>query len=239
MIIAGIVLKRIVRAKRIIALGLLPALGLLVGILSLRGATDVRAAYAGFTRGLLIPIIIALGAFVIGSSAVTDEREDLTILYLAQTPVSRLRIVVETWLAAFAATLMLVAVPTVLAVMLAGRAEVSMAGKADLVLAVVLSTAAYTALAVALGFFTRRAMLFGLAYVLLWESIVASFASSAGNFSVSSHARVVLARSLDVLTRYEVKPPDTGVVTSLVVLVAIVAVALALAGRRLQRMNLP
>ena len=43
---------------------------------------------------LLIPVVTALVALVVGASAIGDEREDGTILYLAATPLPRLGIVV-------------------------------------------------------------------------------------------------------------------------------------------------
>lgn len=239
MTVAAIVFRRVLRAKRTWALALLPVLGVVVGYMALTNATDEKAAYATYTVGLLFPLIIALVSWVVAASAVTDEREELTILYLAQTPVSRLRMAAETWLATWAASLLLMSVPVVMGVLLARNADLGASSSLDLLVASVLSGGAYCGLGVLAGFYTKRAAIWGLVYVLLWEGIMSGFAAGARNLSISQHARAIAARGVDPWTRHEIGPPSTSAGVALVVLVAIVAVSLLLAGRRFARMNLP
>ena len=239
MTVATIVFRRVLRAKRTWALALLPALGIVVGYMMLTNATDEKAAYAGYLSGLLFPLIVALVSWVVAASAVTDERDELTILYLAQTPVARLRTAVETWLATWAASLILVALPVLMAALLARNADLAASSVLDVVVASVLASAAYCGLGVLVGFFTKRAAIWGLVYVLLWESIMSGFAAGARNLSISQHARAIAARGVDPWTRHEIDPPSTSAGVALVVLVAIVGVSLLLEGRRFSRINLP
>ncbi len=239
MIITAITLRRILRAKRTWALTALPLLGVVVATVTLTRTFDVRVGYAHFTRGLLLPIIVGLVGLVIAASAVTDERDELTILYLAQTPVARWRAVAEIWLGAWVATTLLSALPVIMAVVLLGKAEQGVTAMVAVVGACVLAAGAYTALGVLAALWTRRAAIVGLVYVLLLESIVSGFAAGARNLSVAQHGRAIAAAGLDSKTWRELAPPSTGTATSVVVLVVVTAAALVLAGRRLHRMNLP
>jgi ABC-2 type transport system permease protein len=236
--IARIVFTRIFRAKRTWAIALLPALGVLTAVVA-RNSGRGAEAYGHQVRNLVIPIILALVALVISTSAIGDEREDLTILYLTQTTVPRLRIVVETWFSAFMATLVLMT-PAVVAEMALGS-SVGVGGGAlvDLVLAIVLAAAGYCALGVLLALLTKRAALVGLVYVLLWEGTLSGFAAGARNLSIAQHARSIVARNVDALTRSAIDPPSTGAGAAVIALLVAPVVLLMLGQRRLQRMNLP
>lgn len=238
MIVARIIFMRILRSKRTWALGALPALGVFIGIVAL-GAADPSMRYGHYVRNLLVPIVVALVALVISTSAIVDERDDLTILYLTQTPLARGRIVAEVWLSAVAATVLLVGGPVIVALLLAGRAGLATGAAAALVIAVGLAVAGYCALGVLLGLLTRRAALIGLVYVLVWEGTLSGFAAGARNLSIAQHARAIIARGLEPEVRVAVDPPSTGPAVAVVAMVATTIVALALAGRRLRRMNLP
>lgn len=233
-----IIATRIVRTPRTWALALLPALGVLVVSFGF-GAADPRVEYGHFARNLLIPIVVAVVALVIATSAVGDERDDLTILYLAQTPLSRWRIVVETWMAAVVATVALVAVPLGAALVLGRHAGLGAASGVDLVVASMLAICAYCAAGTLLALLTRRAALIGVMYVLIWEGTLSGFAAGARNLSIAQHARSLIARSVDPVTRAAIEPPTAGVGAAVVVLVLVAGLGLALARRRLARMDLP
>jgi hypothetical protein len=78
------------------------------------------------------------------------------------------------------------------------------AGAADLVwatlLAASLAALAYSGLFVAAGFWFRRAVWWGLAFVLIWEKVLAYAAEGAGRFTVIGWASAVLglASGIDV-----------------------------------------
>ena len=238
MTIARIVFTRIFRAKRTWAIALLPALGVLTAVVA-RNSGRGAEAYGHQVRNLVIPIILALVALVISTSAIGDEREDLTILYLTQTTVPRLRIVVETWFSAFMATLVLMTPAVVAEMALGSSVGVGGGALADLVFAIVLAGAGYCALGVLLALLTKRAALVGLVYVLLWEGTLSGFAAGARNLSIAQHARSIVARNVDALTRSAIDPPSTGAGAAAGALLVAPVVLLALGQRRLQRMNLP
>jgi ABC-2 type transport system permease protein len=232
------VFTRIFRSKRTWAIALLPALGVVTAVAA-RNSGRGSEAYGHQVRNLVVPIVLALVALVISTSAIGDERDDLTILYLAQTTVPRWRIVVETWFSAFIATLALMT-PTIIAEIALGSSVGVGGGElVDLVFAIVLAAAGYCALGVLLALLTKRAALVGLVYVLLWEGTLSGFAAGARNLSIAQHARSIVARGVDPITRAAIDPPSTGAGTAVVALLVAPALLLVLAQRRLQRMNLP
>ena len=87
----------------------------------------------------------------------------------------------------------------------------------DVLVACVLATLAYAGLFVALGLWLRRALWWGLAYLLVWENGVARASEGASRLSVGGYARSVLARLTDV----ELELGGRPLVLSLVVLVAV------------------
>jgi len=87
-----------------------------------------------------------------------------------------------------------------------------------------LATLGYTALFLGLGLLVRRALAWGLAYVLIWELAVARLAKGAARISVSVYARSVLSEIGNVA-----KPRNAAAVsTSLLVLTLVVLGTIAL-----------
>jgi hypothetical protein len=81
----------------------------------------------------------------------------------------------------------------------------------------VLATLAYAGLFVALGLWLRRALWWGLAYLLVWENGVARASEGASRLSVGGYARSALARLTDV----ELELGGRPLALSLVVLVVV------------------
>jgi ABC-2 type transport system permease protein len=99
---------------------------------------------------------------------------------------------------------------------------------------VVLATLAYCAAASWLSLRTRRPIIIGIIYILLWEGSIATFAASAAKLSISAYGRAFVAHALPQAAR-----PVTGALTAAVVLVAVVAIAAWGAARALVRGELP
>lgn len=238
MTVFGITFAGLVRSRRTFALGLLPLLGVVVAIGIAAAAEDPGVDdYGGYVGGLVLPVVTAFVALVLGASALTEQREDRTILYLAQTPLPRVRIAAETWLAAWLASVLVVSPAVIAGIVLGVRVDVPGRAFAGLVAGVVLAAGAYTALAVLLGLLTRRAVIVGMLYVLLWEGSVASVATSADRISIAAYGRRVAAAGIE--GTMDPAPPDVGAVVAIAVLALAALVSVALAGRRLGRMELP
>src|SRR5262249_6198082 len=172
---------------------------------------------------------------VLGVSALGDEREDGTILYLASTPLPRLSIVTAKLLAAWTATAAL-CLPGLLAcvwltVGLRGGATAwALAG-------MLASTLAYCAAFSLLALLVPRPVVVGFLYILFWEGSIATVATAADKLSIGAYGRVLVAQGVPAATQQNV--PDVSGTFALVLLLVVAAAAAWLGGGRLRRIELP
>jgi ABC-2 type transport system permease protein len=175
---------------------------------------------------LLTPVV----ALVFASASLGDPVDDGTLVYLWLRPVPRRRIA----LAAMAATLTIAApltvVPLVLAAGLAGEDGGVIAGAA---LSTLVAVVAYSGIFVWLGLRVRRSLMWGLAYILIWEGFVANAGDNAARLAVRAYSRSILSRLSDV----ELRLADIGLGAALVVPLLVAVAAIALTTRRLSRQD--
>jgi ABC-2 type transport system permease protein len=192
-----LILRTQLTKGRMAALGSVGALGIVLALVIGResSATFDRfdAAYrliVGYGLGLLVPIT----ALVFAAAALGDPAEDGTLVYLWHRPVPRTQIVLAAFAAAVCIAVPFAVVPTVIAAAVTGvgGALVTAAGAASL-----LATAAYSALFLCLGLVVRRALAWGLAYVLIWEGFVARSGTGPARLSILVYARSLLASLAD------------------------------------------
>ncbi|QMU66929.1 ABC transporter permease [Streptacidiphilus sp. P02-A3a] len=178
--------------------------------------------------GTLVPLL----GLIAGTGAIGPEIDDGSIIYLLAKPLPRWKIITTKLLVSFGCTVVFGAIPTYLAgVILFGDFEsVAVAyGIGALV-----AGAAYSAIFLLLGVVTRHAVVVGLLYSLVWESVIGSFVTGAKTLSVQQWALAV-ARQI----------ADPGVITSAVhlptavpLLVVVTLAASGLAAARLSRLTL-
>ncbi len=182
-----------------------------------------------------MPTVASLVSLVFGVSAFGDEREDGTILYLVATPQARLRLVVAKIAAAWTADARSCSCR---ASSRAASSASATAARPGLIgwplLGVVLASLAYCAAAVLLSLYTRRPIVIGVIYILLWEGSIATFAASAAKLSISAYGRAFVGHVLPQASR-----PVAGTAVSGLVLVAVAAVAAWATARALGRVELP
>lgn len=228
-------LRSLVDGRRVLALAALALVPIFAALVFLgAGEVDPRIFWARLVQRLIIPTVTAFIAVVIAAGTIGDEREDGTILYLASTPLSRRGLILTKTLAAWTATLVLL-VPCVLisgVIALGDRATVSMLVWP--LLGVALAALGYCAAAVLLAMVSRRPVVLGVLYILLWEGSIATFAASADRLSIAAYGRAIAVEGV-----VDVNAPDASAGAAVVVLVVIVAAATWLAARRLTRTELP
>lgn len=177
-----------------------------------------------FGLGLVAPII----GLVLGSAALGTWRDDETMVYVWLRPVSRWVIGLAATLAALTVTLPAAVLPMTIA------AWVGTNGNGEMVLAAAtamsLATIAYTALFVLLGLVIRRALVWGLVYVFIWEFFIARGAAGAARLSINSYAKAILAKASGA----DIGFAQHSVATSYLVPLAIAAVAVGLTTWRLR-----
>lgn len=209
------------RARRVgfVALGLL---GVVVAWAVSRNsfsydpAADATDLLDVFNLTFLAPI----AGLVFGTAALGDPTEDNTLVYLWLRPLPRWKLATAATAAAVTYTLPFSVIPAV--------AEASIVGGATTVSAGALSSAvaavAYAAVFVLLGQVSRRSLVWGIGYLLIFESFVARGGRSLGALSIHAHAASVLARQAGHKLRLGYFSTTTGVVSCCVIAVAAVAV---------------
>lgn len=187
---------------------------------------DGTVMVANLGLALIVPVV----TLVLSSAALGDPNEDGTLVYLWLRPIARWKLTVSAMLAALTVSLPVVVIPMAVAASLTGGGD-------DLVVATIAACAvavvAYCGLFTFLGLRVKRAMAWGLAYILVWEGFVARAGDGAEALSIRSHTVSVLSRLADGPRRMWESTMTTGIVVPLVAAV----VAAVLTTRRLQRQD--
>lgn len=188
---------------------------------------DGTSMIAGLGLSLVAPIV----TLVLASAVFGDPTEDGTLVYLWLRPVARWKLALAAMGAGLTASLPIVLVPAMIAAALTGAGpELVAATAASSAVAVV----AYTGLFTLLGLRVKRALAWGLAYILVWEGFVARAGKGAALFSVRAHTQSILTRIAEGPARLE----HSSMTTAIVVPLAAAVVAGALTTWRLRRQTI-
>lgn len=183
---------------------------------------------ADFGIGVLLPLV----AVIVGTSAIGSELEDGTIVYLLARPVPRWRVLLVKLLIAWLVTCLLVT-PAIFIAGLVGHGDVQLA--LGYAVASVLGGLEYTAVFVALSLVTSRALVVGIAYVVVWEGFVAALFAGTRGISIRQHA-LAIAEWLGGSGAADTADLELG--TALVIGTVITVLAVLLAVRRLAGVEL-
>lgn len=198
-----------------------------------------RAFLAGTFMNLLAPTILPLAALILATTALGNELEDRTLIYLTLKPLARARIILAKYLAALLVACLTFVPGLVLAWLVAefGRdGTVEWRSLLAALAATLLGAAGYNALFLLVSLVAARALLIGIIYTLLWESALARFIPSLRFASLRYYIQSLFARLLD--------DPDvpTGeaarYATTILVLLVLIVGSLTIATLRLRRMDL-
>lgn len=228
-----IVLRTEARPTRLAALTMLGLVGVLSGVaIGFGDVTDRLDAGTRLVNSFGLSLYAPVVSLVFASAALGDQIEDGTLVYLWLRPVARWRVVAGAAGAALTVSLpLVVGVLVVAATLSRGGAELL----AGTVVSATIAVLAYTGVFTLLGLYVRRALAWGLVYLLLWEGFVALAGTNAARLAVRSYTRSLLAEATGIDLRLATASPVTAVVVPLVVATA----ALALAARRLEHMEVP
>ena len=224
-----VTLRTQAKKGRLAALILLGVVGIVIGLaVGLSDRPDpVRAAtnmINAFGLSLYAPVV----TLVFASASLGDPAEDGTLVYLWLRPVARWQIVAGTYLATLTVALPLVLVSLGLSATLSGAGHGLVRGT---LLSATLAVIAYGGIFTWLGLRVRRALVWGLAYILLWEGFVASAGKGASRLAVRAYTRSVLARATGV----ELKLANVSAFFAVTVPIGIAALWVWFTVRRLRR----
>jgi ABC-2 type transport system permease protein len=193
-----LLLRTQITVPRLLGIAALGAIAVLIGVLARWDENSGQAiadAVSSYGLGLLVP----LATLWLGTSAIGDLVEDRLLAYLWLKPVSRWQLPAAAVLATVTVVVPLTAVPLAASTFAAGANDVAVAA----FLAAVFAALAYAGLFVAAGLWFRRAVWWGLAFVLLWENVVAYTAEGAARFTVIGWASSILGLAPNVDVQLE------------------------------------
>jgi ABC-2 type transport system permease protein len=236
--VARLTLSMLLGRRRALLLLALPVvlLGLSL-IVRLAVDADSRVDVAvGVLGAFAIATIVPLLGLIAGTGAIGPEIDDGSIVYLLAKPVNRHSIVVSKLLVAIGVASVFAAVPVFIAgLVLAGTADRLWLGYG---LGALVAGVAYCALFLLLAVLTRNAVVVGLIYALVWETVVGTFVPGAQALSIQqwslSITRAVVGDRAEALDVTAAVRPELAI--PLLVVVAVGATVFA--GNRLRSLRL-
>jgi ABC-2 type transport system permease protein len=228
-----VIVRSVATRVRVAGLGVLALAAVALG-LAVHLAQPLDRANAAWTLvdsyglSLLVPVV----ALVFASAALGDLAEDGTLVYLWLRPLPRWQLALSAFAASVSVVIPVAVVPLVIGAAATGQGARLVAGAAA---GGLVATVAYCAVFCGIGLRVRRALAWGLAYLLIWEQAVARVSHGAARVSL-----FISARSLAAHVAHHA-PPRNAVAwtTALVFPLVITVVALALTARSLDRGELP
>lgn len=224
-----VIARSLVTRGRIVGLGLLALLGLLLAAAA-RDADHLHRHAGGaqliqvYGLGVLVPV----ASLVFAAAALGDLAEDATLVYLWLRPVRRSALAVAALLAALSVALPAAVVPVVAMAAILGEGWRLVGGTA---VGAAVAAIAYCAVFSALGLRVRRALAWGLAYLVIWEEAVARVSGGAAHASIFVAASSLAAH----LAHLELPPESVSVPVGIAFPLVLATVALLVTTRWLNR----
>ena len=174
------------------ALLLLPLPVLLVGLALLCRAYDVNPADWGqpVLVGLGLAVVLPVISLIVGSGVLGSEVDDGTIVHILTKPLPRRDIILAKLGVAVAVSAVTAAVPLFIAGQLASGTRLGLA----LAVGAAVGASAYSALFLLLSLLTRRPVLLGLVYILVWEGLLGRFVSGTRVLSIEQYVITIADR---------------------------------------------
>ena len=210
-----LLLRTQITVPRLLGIGALGALSIVIGVFA--GLDDnapqaAADAVSGYGLGILVP----LASLWLGTSALGELVEDKLLVYLWLKPVARWQLPAAAVLATVTVVVPLTALPLTAAALVADSGDVVWATP----LAASFAALAYSGLFVAAGVWLRRAVWWGLAFVLIWENLAAYLSDESGRFTVIGWASSVLSVAAGIEVELEAGSTAAGLIVLSVIPVA-------------------
>jgi ABC-2 type transport system permease protein len=236
--VASLTLRTLLGRRRALLLLAMPVvlLGLSIIVRLTVGADSRQDVTVGLLGAFALATLVPLLGVIAGTGAIGPEIDDGSIVYLLAKPLNRHSIVVSKLLVAVAVVTTFGAVPVFVAgLVLTGTTDRLWLGYG---LGALVAGVAYSALFLLLAVVTRNAVVVGLIYALVWETVVGSLVPGAQALSVQQWS-LVITRSVvggraDALGITAAVRPGIAIPLLLAVTVA----ATWLAGSRLRSLRL-
>jgi ABC-2 type transport system permease protein len=164
---------------------LLPLPVLLVGLAVICRVNNIHPDQwgQGVIVGLGLAVVLPVTSLIVGTGVLGSEIDDGTIIHILTKPLSRRDIILAKLLVAAGVSAVATAVPLFVTGVLAGDVRFGLA----LAIAAVIGAVAYSALFLLLSLLTRRPVLLGLVYILVWEGLLGRFLTGTRVLSIEQY----------------------------------------------------
>jgi ABC-2 type transport system permease protein len=221
--IAWVTVRALLTRRRALLMVLLAAVPVLFAVVArVWGDLDEPVEQAaGTIDAVIVATLLPLLALVFGTAALGAELEDGSAIHLLTKPVARWRIMAAKTLAAAPITVGLAAGSALLTgLLMTGQDGAGMT--LAFVVGIAIGGVLYTTLFVTLSVLTGRALLLGLAYVVIWEGMLAGLFEGTRVLSVRQYVLSIVAAldpsgAVDVSSTLEPLAAVTGSVVVFVV----------------------
>jgi len=168
---------------------LLPLPLLLVGLAVLCRSYDVNPADWGtpVLVGLGLAVVLPVISLIVGTGVLGSEVDDGTIVHILTKPLPRRDIILAKLGVAVLVSTVTTAVPLFIAGWLASGWKLG----AGLAVAAAVGTCAYSAFFLLLSLLTRRPVLLGLVYILIWEGLLGRFVTGTRVLSIDQYVLTI------------------------------------------------
>ncbi|SCG35799.1 ABC-2 type transport system permease protein [Micromonospora echinaurantiaca] len=199
--------------RRFLLLLPLPAVLVLLAVLSRALGVDPGEWGPAVLVGLGLAVVLPVVALIVGTGVLGAEIDDGTVVHILTKPLPRWQIVLPKLAVATGVSAVTVAVPLYVAGVLADSVRLGLA----LAAAASAGALAYSALFVALSLVTRRPVLLGLVYVLIWEGLLGNFVSGTKVLSIQQYVIALADRLAPTgMLEADVSVPVAAVMTTLI-----------------------
>lgn len=238
------------RAIRVVVvLSLIPCLFAAIYLLNSDVTTPAGFLTTLFLVSVIAPTLLPIIVLIVATAALGNEVEDRTLPYLTLKPISRLRIVLEKLLAVLVVTIPPVLIGLALTGLIAGLAPADAMnvfpgdptyGVDRVIVAMLVASAAGVVLIstvfLALSLIVPRALLAGIVYVFVWETLLGRFLPGIRIVSVRHYVQSIFVAVLDdPMVTIE---SATSLRSSFIVIAVVAVISIILATWRLRTMNL-
>ncbi len=227
------------KAVRVVAgLSAIPCIFALIYIINPDVEVASRFMVNTIYRGAVIATLLPFTVLILATGALGNEIDDRTLPYLTLKPIGRLRIVVEKLIGS-----VIVAVPIILAGLTVTYLIVFRGNSGDqlrmlwaICVSATVGTIAYSAIFILISLLINRALVVGIIYSLVWESLLGQFLPGLRVVSVRHFTTSIFVGVLD--DPRVTLSHATAVGSAIITLLLISAVSVVLATWRLRRMSL-
>jgi ABC-2 type transport system permease protein len=219
--IASITARSLFGRKRALLLIPLPLLLIVVALLAKLSPAPTDVWVSPVVVGLGFAAVLPLIALVVGTGVLGSEIDDGTITHILAKPMPRSEIILTKLAVAAGITAVVAGVPLFVTGLIAGEPAVAFA----LFVAAVVGAVAYSAFFLLLSLVSRRPVLLGLVYVVLWEGVLGNLLTGTRQLSIEQYVVTIASWLSPSSSTYF--DPKVNVVTSFV-MAAVFAVGMTI-----------